>query len=242
MIWFWVPASLVICNDVFAYVWGTSSSIYAVRNPGPVSCEKPGISVAILWFNKLTLCSPASTPLGITLGRTQLFALSPKKTVEGFVGALFSTLIFGFFVSNSPLSAIALVLIVQWQWGSFWMRYDYMICPVKDLGANAWNPPTCKPNDVFVWRHYELMQPAAAIVSFLVRSFPWCWLVIQMLNDYCSAEGLSNRSLGLPISSTFSSWHASRVWSPLSEGSSRLDSREPSMSRILDRVSPVTEV
>ena len=39
------------------------------------------------------------TPLGITLGRTQLFALSPKKTVEGFVGALFSTLIFGFFVS-----------------------------------------------------------------------------------------------------------------------------------------------
>ena len=140
----------------------------------------------------------------------------------------------------SPLSAIALVLIVQWQWGSFWMRYDYMICPVKDLGANAWNPPTCKPNDVFVWRHYELMQPAAAIVSFLVHSFPWCWLVIQTLNDYCSAEGLSNRSLGLPINSTFWSWHASRVWSPLSEGSSRLDSRGPSMSRILDRVSRAT--
>ncbi len=27
MIWFWVPASLVICNDIFAYVWGTSLSI-----------------------------------------------------------------------------------------------------------------------------------------------------------------------------------------------------------------------
>ena len=24
LIWFWVPASLVICNDIFAYVWGTS--------------------------------------------------------------------------------------------------------------------------------------------------------------------------------------------------------------------------
>jgi len=26
LIWFWVPASLVICNDVFAYVFGASSS------------------------------------------------------------------------------------------------------------------------------------------------------------------------------------------------------------------------
>ena len=22
LIWFWVPASLVICNDIFAYIWG----------------------------------------------------------------------------------------------------------------------------------------------------------------------------------------------------------------------------
>jgi len=132
MIWFWVPASLVICNDIFAYVWG------------------------------------------ITLGRTQLFALSPKKTVEGFVGALFSTLIFGFF------------------WGSFWMRYDYMICPLKDLSANAWHPPTCKPNDVFVWRHYKLMQPAAAIVSFLcgrtVESIPWAPYQFHVLVMACFAS------------------------------------------------------
>lgn len=25
LIWFWVPASLVICNDIFAYIWGTCS-------------------------------------------------------------------------------------------------------------------------------------------------------------------------------------------------------------------------
>ncbi|CAG7850662.1 Putative phosphatidate cytidylyltransferase; AltName: Full=CDP-DAG synthase; AltName: Full=CDP-DG synthase; AltName: Full=CDP-diacylglycerol synthase; Short=CDS; AltName: Full=CDP-diglyceride pyrophosphorylase; AltName: Full=CDP-diglyceride synthase; AltName: Full=CTP:phosphatidate cytidylyltransferase [Serendipita indica DSM 11827] len=117
MIWFWLPASLVICNDIFAWFWG------------------------------------------VTLGRTQLFALSPKKTVEGFVGAFFSTLIFGFF------------------WASFFMRYDYMICPVKDLGASAFSGLTCKPNPVFVWRDFKLTQPAVAIASFLagrtVTTIPW---------------------------------------------------------------------
>ena len=35
----------------------------------------------------------------MTFGKTQLIKLSPKKTVEGFVGAFFSTLIFGVAVS-----------------------------------------------------------------------------------------------------------------------------------------------
>lgn len=52
MIWFFVPASLVICNDVMAYVCG-----------------------------KL-------------FGRTPLIKLSPKKTVEGFMGAFLCTLLF----------------------------------------------------------------------------------------------------------------------------------------------------
>lgn len=71
MIWFFLPVSLVICNDIFAY-----------------------------------LC-------GITFGRTQLIKLSPKKTVEGFVGAWILTVIFGVGMTN--------VL----------MRYDYFICPVN---------------------------------------------------------------------------------------------------------------
>lgn len=57
MIWFWVPISLVIVNDVAAYV------------------------------------------CGMLFGRHQLIKLSPKKTVEGFVGALFVTMIFAYFVS-----------------------------------------------------------------------------------------------------------------------------------------------
>jgi hypothetical protein len=69
----------------------------------------------------------------------------------------------------SPFPWLSALTIHARQWGSFWMRYEYMICPVKDLSTNAWHPSTCKPNDVFVWRHYELMQPAAAVASFLVR-------------------------------------------------------------------------
>ena len=56
MIWFWVPISLVIVNDVAAYV------------------------------------------CGMLFGRHQLIKLSPKKTVEGFVGALIVTMIFAYFV------------------------------------------------------------------------------------------------------------------------------------------------
>ncbi|KAI9610295.1 hypothetical protein KEM48_002581 [Puccinia striiformis f. sp. tritici PST-130] len=77
LIWFWVPASLVIMNDVAAYVFG------------------------------------------MLFGKHQLIKLSPKKTVEGFVGGFFMTVIFG-------------VL-----WGSLFMGWNYMICPVKDLSMTA---------------------------------------------------------------------------------------------------------
>ncbi|PPQ98638.1 hypothetical protein CVT24_003971 [Panaeolus cyanescens] len=107
LIWFWVPASLVICNDCFAYIWG------------------------------------------ITVGRTPLIKLSPKKTVEGFVGAFISTVIFA-------------VL-----WGTYFMRFHYMICPVHDLGVSAWNSIQCTPNPVFIWRSFELWKPVAAFLQVL---------------------------------------------------------------------------
>lgn len=83
MIWFFLPASLVITNDIFAYI------------------------------------------CGITFGRTQLIKLSPKKTVEGFVGAWVLTIVFGFAMTN--------VL----------MRYKYFICPVN-VRVNI--PPPSKKN------------------------------------------------------------------------------------------------
>ncbi|KAJ7783220.1 cytidylyltransferase family-domain-containing protein [Mycena metata] len=108
MIWFWVPASLVICNDVFAYIWG------------------------------------------ITIGRTPLIALSPKKTVEGFVGAFWSTMIFGVI------------------YGTYFMQFYYMICPVHDLGVSAWSSVACTPNTVFVWREWQIWTPLAVPLSTLL--------------------------------------------------------------------------
>lgn len=124
MIWFWLPASLVIFNDVFAWFWG------------------------------------------ITLGRTQLFALSPKKTVEGFVGALFTTIFVGVI------------------WGTIFMRYDYMICPVRDLGDSAWSGLTCTPNPVFVWRELDIGH-AGKVLSVLLgrnlQTIPWAPFQVHAL-------------------------------------------------------------
>ncbi|KAI0049890.1 phosphatidate cytidylyltransferase [Auriscalpium vulgare] len=116
LIWFWVPASLVICNDVFAYIWG------------------------------------------ISIGRTPLIKLSPKKTVEGFVGAFLSTIVF------------AIV------WGTYFSRFNYMICPVHDLGVNAFSDIACTPNPVFVWRSWTIWAPVAKFLSTLL---PGDWTTIS---------------------------------------------------------------
>lgn len=71
LVWFFLPAALVITNDIFAYI------------------------------------------CGITFGRTQLIKLSPKKTVEGFVGAWVFTVIFGYALTN------------------LMMRSGYFTCPVN---------------------------------------------------------------------------------------------------------------
>jgi len=105
LIWFFVPASLVICNDVFAYI------------------------------------------CGITMGRTPLIKLSPKKTVEGFVGAFLCTIVF------------AIV------WGTLWSQFNYMTCPVHDLGVNAWSNMKCTPNPAFVWREWVIWEPVAKFLS-----------------------------------------------------------------------------
>ncbi|WWC59420.1 uncharacterized protein I303_101976 [Kwoniella dejecticola CBS 10117] len=112
LVWFFVPASLVICNDVMAYVCG-----------------------------KL-------------FGRTPLIKLSPKKTVEGFVGAFICTLLFGL------------------AWGTFFMRFPYMICPARDLGTNVLSQITCRPNPVFVWRDFEFTGPARQILSTILGHAP----------------------------------------------------------------------
>ena len=45
-------------------------------------------------------------------------------------------------------------------------------------GCKRVEPPHVQA-EVFVWRHYELMRPAAAVVSLLGTSFGWCRLFNQ---------------------------------------------------------------
>lgn len=98
MIWFFLPASLVITNDIFAYV------------------------------------------CGITFGRTQLIKLSPKKTVEGFIGAWVMTVVFGIFFAQ------------------LLSNYKYFTCPVNDLGANIFTGLECEPNPVFTPQVFTMPQ------------------------------------------------------------------------------------
>ncbi|CAG8463314.1 11682_t:CDS:2 [Ambispora gerdemannii] len=99
--WFLLPVSLVICNDIFAYVCGK------------------------LFGKKI-------------FGNRMLLQLSPNKTFEGFVGAWICTIIFGLL------------------WASLLMRWNYMICPVKDLSANVFTGLQCDINPVFIPQQYAL--------------------------------------------------------------------------------------
>ncbi|ORX44618.1 phosphatidate cytidylyltransferase [Hesseltinella vesiculosa] len=125
LIWFVLPSSLVICNDVFAYICGT------------------------FW------------------GKTPLIHLSPKKTVEGFLGAWLCTLMFAFLVGRlSPLLHLTNSLLFQWV--SLLMQWDYMICPVKDLATSSWNYSHCESkNPVFVTAPWQLPTTLSSLLNHM---------------------------------------------------------------------------
>lgn len=111
IIWLFLPASLVVCNDCFAYVCG------------------------MIW------------------GRTPLISLSPKKTVEGFVGAFVITEVFAL------------------GWSTLFQRYNYMICPAVSLGMNALQEIHCKANPVFEWHTLELPLQIASVLPITSISY-----------------------------------------------------------------------
>lgn len=124
--WFFVPAALVITNDIFAY-----------------------------------LC-------GITFGRTPLIKISPKKTVEGFVGAWICTILMAILLCH------------------FLIRFKYFTCPMKDLGTNAWSNISCTLNPAFlpsVHRVPSFLQPVLKIDHVL---FPTIYLHVAMLATFAS--------------------------------------------------------
>lgn len=67
-------------------------------------------------------------------------------------------------------------------WGTFFMRFNYMICPVHDLGVSAWSTIQCTPNPAFVWKEWEIWTPVAIFLSALVRSsLPLKGLILKIM-------------------------------------------------------------
>ncbi|KAG0215631.1 hypothetical protein BGX33_000969 [Mortierella sp. NVP41] len=126
LIWFFLPASLVIANDIWAYIFG------------------------------------------FFMGKTPLIKLSPKKTVEGFVGGWIMTIVFGMLFAT------------------LFLKYPYMICPVKDLRASAFSGLTCDPNPVFIPVKHYLKPWMVSLVRHIgirtnyVMIAPLQWHVIIM--------------------------------------------------------------
>lgn len=77
---------------------------------------------------------------GITFGKTQLIEISPKKTVEGFVGAWICTMIAAVIFSTGFTTS------------------SYLICPATNLSTNVWNFGSCDANPVFIPQIYQLPQ------------------------------------------------------------------------------------
>jgi phosphatidate cytidylyltransferase len=55
------------------------------------------------------------------------------------------------------------------------MQFNYMICPVRDLGKTAFSEIHCKPNPVFEWR--EIALPGC-VSNFL-------YTVVRHMNSPC---------------------------------------------------------
>lgn len=68
---------------------------------------------------------------GITFGRTKLIEISPKKTLEGFLGAWFFT----------AVSSVIFTRLLS--------PYMYMTCPVQDVHTNFFSNITCELNPIF---------------------------------------------------------------------------------------------
>jgi phosphatidate cytidylyltransferase len=111
MVWFLLPLSCVVNNDIWAYAFGKS------------------------------------------FGRTRLLALSPKKTVEGFLGAWLFTMIFAFWFAG------------------FLSRFPPLVCPKLDFNSAL---PTCEVDPLFVSEDVVLPAWVATLTFDYWKSVSVC--------------------------------------------------------------------
>ena len=123
--------------------------LFVVFQASFISCN---IFEGLFWFvfpAALVICNDIMAYFfGFFFGRTRLIKLSPKKTWEGFWGALVSTIVFGFFLSGGLA------------------KIPYLVCPIKDLTQNYFNFTPCEAiNPVFIAKPYAL-TPTLSALSF----------------------------------------------------------------------------
>jgi len=95
--------------------------------------------------------------VGFFFGRTPLIKLSPKKTVEGFVGGGFLTVILGTYIS-------------------YLLMTPYLICPINIQNSGSFElslfnvDVTCKPNSVFALQEFKMMGYHISAYPFLFHA------------------------------------------------------------------------
>jgi phosphatidate cytidylyltransferase len=100
---------------------------------GQSSFFAANIMEGLIWFvlpSHLVIINDIMAYLfGFFFGRTPLIKLSPKKTWEGFLGALVTT------------------LAVSWHLSRYLAQYQWLVCPRKDLTIRTW--VHCEPANTF---------------------------------------------------------------------------------------------
>lgn len=89
---FIVPISIVICNDIMAYLFGFFFGRTPLIKVSQCIRLRIGRLLELLCGSHLFKSNSVS------------FQLSPKKTWEGFIGGFFSTVVFGFIVSLTTIN------------------------------------------------------------------------------------------------------------------------------------------
>eukprot|EP00127_Corallochytrium_limacisporum_P000702 Clim_evm21s23 gene=Clim_evmTU21s23 len=111
------------------------------------------IFAGLFWFITpafLVICNDVTAYFcGFFFGRTQLWKLSPKKTVEGFVGAFFLTLIFSVMLST------------------FLGQYEFFTCPEKELSLEPFvmRDYGCNPPEQFHWQEYHIPEDLQVVAG-----------------------------------------------------------------------------
>lgn len=94
---------------------------------------------------------------GFFFGKTRLIELSPKKTVEGFLGGMFSTFVFAILVTKLVICKSNIN-----QFSSFFQQFPSLVCPKHEISLQPFELTTCQISDIFVPAAYSVPD-----ISFL---------------------------------------------------------------------------